>query len=156
MRKNFLGVDKEEQRDVLEDLERAVNMGHLTALAMLVRMFSWLDILEPMATEEITSLRDQFMKIERKIAETLARMTQLADKRKDLQISISQSDGIQLVIPFIISFLGHQGFRKFPRPHPVETLDSERPIFPQYHVPCSLGFTRDPVKLGLCDTFLGK
>jgi hypothetical protein len=140
MRKNFLAVDKEEQRDILEDLERAVNMGHLTALAMLVKMFNWLDTLEPKAIEEITSLYDQSMKIERSITETLARMTQLADKRKNLQVLISQTDDIQLVsgdapshcISFITSFLGRQGFRKLPRRHPAETLDSERPIFPQY------------------------
>ena len=140
MRKNFLAVDKEEQRDILETLAQAVNMGHLTALAMLVKMFNWLDTLEPKATEEITSLYDQSMKIERNIAETLARMTQLAEKRNYLQILISQSDGFQLVgrdasshcISFIVSFLGRQCFRKLPRPHPAETLDSERPIFPQY------------------------
>lgn len=84
-------------RDMLEDLETAVNAGHKVALKMLVKLFNWLDTLERKGTREIISLYEQSTTIDRNIDETLARMTQLASKKANLEQLIRESNGIRLV-----------------------------------------------------------
>ena len=105
MQKNYLkihakadaeGEIDENDQDILDD-RATVNAGHQAALKTLVKIFDWLDGLEPQATEEITSLYNQSIEIERNISSTLARMTQLSEKSANLDQLIKQSDGIKLV-----------------------------------------------------------
>lgn len=106
MRKNYLQIKKdaeaegeidENTQDTLNDLEVSVTAGHQTALKMLVKLFNWLDTLVAQPTKEIMSLYDQSIKIDRSISGTLARMTQLAEKRGNLERLVKESDGIKLV-----------------------------------------------------------
>ena len=106
MQKNYLkirakveaeGEIDENDQDILDELEAAVNAGHQATLKTLVKIFNWLDGLEPQATKEIMSLYNQSIEIERNISSTLARMTQLSEKRANLDRLIKQSDGIKLV-----------------------------------------------------------
>ncbi|EDR04932.1 uncharacterized protein LACBIDRAFT_330139 [Laccaria bicolor S238N-H82] len=81
---------------VLRKLKKAVDEGHETALCTLAEIFDWLDGLVPQATTEIALLYDQSMEIERNISSTLARMTQLVEKKEKLDELLNKSDGMLL------------------------------------------------------------
>ena len=60
MQKKYLkmagGKIDENDQDILDGLEPAVNAGHQATLNTLVKIFNWLNGLEPQATKEIRSL----------------------------------------------------------------------------------------------------
>ena len=82
---------------VLQELKKAVDEGHETALGTLAELFDWLDGLVPQATTDITLLYDQLMEIERNISSMLAHMTQLVEKKGKLDDLLNKSDGMLLV-----------------------------------------------------------
>lgn len=90
-RKSYLKNAKAEaEGDTDEDdediAEAEVSAGHQTTLKMLVKIFNWIDGLQPQATNDITSLYDASIEIEYKITNTLARMTQLAEAKDVLRL----------------------------------------------------------------------
>ncbi|EDR10204.1 uncharacterized protein LACBIDRAFT_325891 [Laccaria bicolor S238N-H82] len=164
MQKNYLkirakaeaeGEIDENDQDILDELEAAVNTGHQATLKMLVKIFNWLDGLEPQATKEIMSLYNQSIEIERNISSTLARMTQLSEKRANLDRLIKQSDGIKLTVNGTANFKSVINkktwvFEDKPR---HSTLCGHPQCYSNCHINCSVGFTLDPAKLGGCEAF---
>ena len=55
------------------------------ALEMSVKLFDWLDGLEPQPTREIIALHEESEDIELKITDTLAQMDQAATKRAEIR-----------------------------------------------------------------------
>jgi hypothetical protein len=159
---------------VLQKLKKAVDEGHETALGTLAEIFDWLDGLAPQATTEITLLYDQSMEIERNISSTLARMTQLVEKKGKLDELLNKSDGMLLVSRAI-----HSPFVTFHSRPCSQTVNemanfksviskktwilqdqayhSTLCVYPQCysncHVKCHLEFTLDPMKLSRCWAF---
>ena len=66
------------------ELRRAVKAGEQKALEMLVRLFDWLDGLEPQPTTEIIYLYEVSQNIEAMITNTLAQMDQAVAKRAEI------------------------------------------------------------------------
>ncbi|EDR10206.1 uncharacterized protein LACBIDRAFT_325894 [Laccaria bicolor S238N-H82] len=100
-RKSYLKNAKAEaEGDTDEDdediAEAEVSAGHQTTLKMLVKIFNWIDGLQPQATNDITSLYDASIEIEYKITNTLARMTQLAEAKDVLDKLVEDSNGTEL------------------------------------------------------------
>ena len=180
MRKNYLQIKKEAEaegeidpntQDILSDLETAVAAGHQTALKMLVKLFNWLDTLEAQPTKEIMSLYEQSMQIDRSISSTLARMTQLAEKRGNLERLIKESDGIKLVSRFDLysgisltlpqTVEGTKNFKSeitkktwiYKDQSHHSTLCGEPQCYSNCHVPCTLSFSVDPKGLRGCAAF---
>lgn len=106
MRKKYLAVAQQEDLELLEELEKAVNQSHRTALKALVNMFNWLDTVQPEPTAEIILLYDQYMKIESDTSTILARMSQVSEKRNKLQNSISSLEAIRLTAKAYENILG--------------------------------------------------
>ena len=159
---------------VLQKSKKAVDEGHETALCTLAELFDWLDGLIPQATTEITLLYDQSMEIERNISSTLARMTQLVEKKEKLDELLSKSDGMLLVGQAIYS--PFVTFHSHSCPQTVNEMANfksvinkktwilqDRPyhstlcVYPQCysncHKKCHLEFTLDPMKLRQCLAF---
>ena len=180
MRKNYLQIKEnaeaageidQDTDDILSDLETAVTAGHQTALKMLVKLFNWLDTLEAQPTKEIVSLYEQSIKIDRSISSTLARMTQLAEKRGNLERLIKESDGIKLVsrinlssgffVTFPQTVEGTKNFKseiikktwvlKDQPDH--STLCGEPQCYSNCHSFCTLAFSVDPKGLRECAAF---
>jgi hypothetical protein len=97
MRKKYLAVAEQNDRELLEELEQAVNQGHQTALKALAHTFNWLDTLQPEPTTGIILLDDQSKKIESDTSTILARMSQVAKKSGELQRLMSSLEAIKLV-----------------------------------------------------------
>ena len=159
---------------ILQKLKKAVDEGHETALGTLAEIFDWLDGLVPQATTEIALLYDQSMEIERNISSTLARMTQLVEKKEKLDALLNKSDGMLLVsqairLPFV-------RFHSWSCPQTVNEMANfksvinkktwilqDQPyhntlcVYPQCysncHKKCHLEFTLDPMKLSHCWAF---
>ena len=97
MRKKYLAVPEQEDHELLEELEQAVNQSHQTALKALVDMFNWMDTLEAKPTAEIVSLDRQSVEIGRNANTILAKMSQVSEKRKQLQWLYSSLETFKLV-----------------------------------------------------------
>ncbi|KIK01744.1 hypothetical protein K443DRAFT_678156 [Laccaria amethystina LaAM-08-1] len=164
MRRNYLQIKKdaeaegeidENAQDILNDLEVTVTAGHQTALKMLVKLFNWLDTLEAQPTTEIMSLYEQSIKIDRSISGTLARMTQLAEKRGNLERLIRESDGIKLTVEGSKNFKNEITKKRWVYKDQSyhSTICSEPQCYSNCHVPCSLTFSIDPKGLRGCAAF---
>ena len=87
----------EDDDDISDGLDAKVNAGHQATLKVLVKIFNWFDGLEPQATNDIMSLYNASIKIEHKINDTLARMTQFAGAVDVLKKLVKDSNGTELV-----------------------------------------------------------
>ena len=86
-----------DDEDTSDGLKAEVSAGHQATLKVLVKIFNWLDGLEPRATNDITSLYNKSIEIEHRINDTLARMTQLAEAKDVLYKLVEDSNGTELV-----------------------------------------------------------
>jgi hypothetical protein len=82
---------------LLSELEQSVEEGHEKMLKVLVKIFSWLDYLDPQSPKDIISLHDQSLAIDFSISNALARMSQLAEKNIHLNKILKAAEGTQLV-----------------------------------------------------------
>ena len=80
-----------------KEFENSVNEHHQKAVKTLMDIFDWLGGLKSQATTEITLLYNKSSEIERKINDTLVRMTQLAEALNDLKKLVGDSKGTELV-----------------------------------------------------------
>ena len=87
----------EDDEDISAGLEAEVSAGHQATLKVLVRILNWLDGLEPRATNDITSLYNASIKIDHRINDTFALMTQLATAKDALDKLVKDSNGTKLV-----------------------------------------------------------
>ena len=97
MRKKYLAVPEQEDHELLEELEQAVNQSHQTALKALVDMFNWMDTLEAKPAAEIILLDRQSVEINRNANTITAKMSQVSEKRKQLQWLYSSLETFKLV-----------------------------------------------------------
>ena len=87
-------------------MEKMVDEAHNTAVEILAEFFDWLDKREIQPTTAIVDLYQSVCEIERKIQNALARMNNMAEKRRDLEtirVSMSQSEQV-----------GHHGVQSVP------------------------------------------
>lgn len=150
------GKIDDDTRDMLEDLETAVNAGHKAALKMLVKLFDWLDTLERKGTREIISLYEKSTTIDRNIDETLARMTQLALKKAKLEQLIRESNGIKLTVEATKNFTQESTKEMWVyQDQPFHsTICGEPQCYSNCHKNCTVPYTVDPKNLSGCASFL--
>jgi len=99
MRQKLFEIEKQGtiSADLMSSLNKAVEEGHTKALDVLLKMFTWIDGLDPQPTKDITSLYNKYLTIERSISNALARVNQLAEKRKQLNNILMIAEGTELV-----------------------------------------------------------
>ena len=72
------------------DLRNAVKVGEQHALRMLVKLFHWLDGLEPQSTREITSLYEMSQTIDAETTNILAQTGQAATKKVEIDKQLQE------------------------------------------------------------------
>jgi len=85
LQKKYLELIGGMSRRKAKEMQKAVKSAEQNALETLVRLFDWLDGLEPQPTTEIISLYEKSQAIEAKITNTLAQMDQTAAKIAEIK-----------------------------------------------------------------------
>jgi GTPase SAR1 family protein len=81
----------------VDQMQKRVQASEVTALDTLNQVFDWLDALVPQPTKEIVYLHGKSQNIEKNIDSALARMTQAAEKDRDLQRIAADLNKAQVV-----------------------------------------------------------
>ena len=85
LQKKYLTLKGDQtKKDVKTELRRHVKAGEQKALEMMVKLFDWLDSLEPQPTVEIVRLYEISQDIEAMITNTLAQIEQAAEKTAEI------------------------------------------------------------------------
>ncbi len=85
LQKNFLKQKDSMNAKTVKKRKQLVRGAEQDALEMSVKLFDWLDGLEPQPTMEIIALYEKYQVIELVITDTLAQMGQVAIKRAEIK-----------------------------------------------------------------------
>ena len=78
------GKGDQSKKNLKSDMRKHIVAGEQKALQMMVRLFDWLDRLEPQPTKEIVRLYEISQDIEAKITNTLAQVDQAAARTREI------------------------------------------------------------------------
>ncbi|KAF8634980.1 hypothetical protein AX17_004054 [Amanita inopinata Kibby_2008] len=147
-----LKSQKNFNKRLLSQLKKDVEAGHTRALNVLGFVFDWLDGLSRQPTNEILDLYKKSQDIEHQIANALSRMSQMADKKKELEKMVELAEGSKLTMEAFKNYKSiiTQKIWKQIAANRHNTLCSVPSCHSNCHVPCSLDFSLDPVKLVDC------
>ncbi|KIY66908.1 hypothetical protein CYLTODRAFT_354146 [Cylindrobasidium torrendii FP15055 ss-10] len=155
MREKYLSIiaqTKQHNASVLGRLERSITSAHDDAVEELVKLFDWMDGLEPQPTSEILNLYNKLQGIETRIENALASMAQATIKKKELEKIKASMDksGVDMKTykeyeKVIRSPTWIQDERDY-----HNTLCSVPKCYSNCHQHCGLSFSLDPADLVGC------
>ncbi|PCH39420.1 hypothetical protein WOLCODRAFT_38711, partial [Wolfiporia cocos MD-104 SS10] len=144
-------------KSLIRSLKKTVEEGHKKALGELVKIFDWIDTLSAQPTRGILTLYNQSQTIEMKIANALATMDQMTERKQVLQTIERESDGTKLTMEQYKQFQSTLRQKVYKRIDTTyhNTLCLELKCYNNCHEHCDLDFSLDPERLRGCVAFGG-